>query len=84
MVTIEKIRHNLGLWYNVGPPFTIAKLVNITPITMEYHEYHTQSTMIFMVFMFINQRSHHWSGTGTAPHEYQVVPQVVNAKLGFT
>ena len=30
-------------WYNVRPPFTIAKLVNITPITMVYG---TQITIV--------------------------------------
>ena len=32
--------------YTVGPPFTIAKLVNITPITMVYD---TQMTIVIGV-----------------------------------
>ena len=32
-------RSPFGMYYNVGPPFTIAKLVQITPITMVYGTY---------------------------------------------
>ena len=33
--------------YNVGPPFTIAKLVNITPITMVYGTYNYILTGVY-------------------------------------
>ena len=34
---LKKYQKHRKYEYNVGPPFTIAKLVNITPITMVYY-----------------------------------------------
>ena len=42
---LKKYQKHRKYEYNVGPPFTIAKLVNITPITMVYY---TQLTIEFM------------------------------------
>ena len=50
--------------YNVGPPFTIAKLVNITSITMVYDTYNILLTSINYIVNGICKPTYNW----LAPH----------------
>ena len=50
--------------YNVGPPFTIAKLVNITSITMVYDTYNILLTSINYIVNGIYKPTYNW----LAPH----------------
>ena len=63
--------------YNVGPPYTIAKLVQISPITMVYGRY---------IYTYYTQMIHVWNIYLHVPHVHDpnVGKHTIHGSSGYS